>query len=201
MKDLKTDSRSSPLTVCRGQTGGASRRHDTRRVRHGIAILESKRWHARSIRSNRTRARPYRRYLRTSIAPTFRPITGILTNRRQWRLYWQDAKSQSEHFLELDLPLILGVPGITPDLFSHKERQRGAHFFKVFLLMLRRESFLPVPDDARTFHEGAVAETRKWEARVADDLSGVVFRTIFPDLVKAVARNDPVLQEMRISTR
>jgi hypothetical protein len=169
--------------------------HDSRRFRHGVAILESKRWLRPLDKAEPDEGTPSSQILaylnRADIQSDRRIKWGILTNGRHWRLYWQDAKSQSEHFLELDLPVILGVPDTAVDLFSHEERKRGEHFLKVFLLMFRRESFLPGPDDARTFHESAIAETRKWEARVADDLSGVVFGSIFPDLVKAIIRNDP----------
>ena len=59
---------------------------------------------------------------------------GILTNGRQWRLYWQGARSRAEEFLELDLPAILGIPGFPLDLFA-----TGVgldHWLRVFVLML-----------------------------------------------------------------
>jgi hypothetical protein len=168
---------------------------DADRFRHGVAVLESKRWQRALDKAEPDEGTPSSQILaylnRADIQSGHAIKWGILTNGRQWRLYWQDAKSTAEHFLEIDLPVILGVPGIQPDLFSAEEADRGEHYFRIFLLMFRRASFLPAPADAGTFHQRAIAETRKWEARVADNLSGVVFDAIFPDLVRALARHDP----------
>src|SRR5690606_5176625 len=77
-----------------------------------------------------------------------------------------------------------------PDLFSPGENER-AHLLKVFMLMFRRAAFTPAPDDARTFHQQALALTREWEARVSDELSNTVFEKVFPRLVRALAKADP----------
>ena len=43
---------------------------------------------------------------------------GILTNGARWRLYYQGARSVSENFFEIDLALVLAVPGHDGGLFA-----------------------------------------------------------------------------------
>jgi hypothetical protein len=64
------------------------------------------------------------------------------------------------------------------------------HVLRVFWLMFRREAFLPGVN-GRTFHQVALAEAREWEARVRENLAGVVFGEVFPNLMRALRRADP----------
>ena len=65
------------------------------------------------------------------------------------------------------------------------------HWLRVFALMFGRASFVEQTADGRTFHLLALDEGRNWEARVARDLSNLVFRGLFPDLVRALDAADP----------
>jgi hypothetical protein len=56
--------------------------------------------------------------------------------------------------------------------------------------MFRRDAFLPGVD-GRAFHQIALAEGHEWEARVRQNLAGVVFKEVFPDLIRALVRADP----------
>lgn len=173
---------------------------DERRYTHGLAIIESKRWLRPLDRSDSgdadyfgTPSAQILRYLsRVEVASDRRITWGILTNGRHWRLYWQGARSRAEQFLELDLALLLQIPGIQPDLFAPEAEQRE-HYLKVFWLLFRREAFLPQPEDAkgRSFHDLALDDGRHWEARVSENLGLVVFNEVFPDLVSALVTRDP----------
>ena len=115
---------------------------------------------------------------------------GILTNGARWRLYYQGARSVSENFFEIDLALLLGVQGHDGGLFAPSEEDRR-HWLKVFTLMFRREAFISVTADPRTFHQRAIEQGRFYEERVAASLSNLVFGFIFPTLVQAIASAAP----------
>lgn len=162
------------------------------KFRHGLAVAESKKWLRPLDRggSDGVPSTQMLRYLgRADVVSEGRIKWGILTNGRHWRLYWQDARSRAEEFVELDLPVILGIAGCEPDLFS-KPEQGNDHYLKVFILLFGRASFLPSEGDARSFHEIAIAETRRWEARIADDLSDLVFTALYPAIVTGIVAND-----------
>ena len=99
---------------------------------------------------------------------------GILTNGRIWRLYDHRARSDTNGFFEGDLEDLL--------------KSENENFLRVFHLLFRRESFLPKSADSTTFLELALDEGRRYEEKVANDLSDVVFKCVFPQLVKALAR-------------
>src|SRR3546814_4376976 len=74
---------------------------------------------------------------------------GILTNGRQWRLYWQGARSRSEEFLQFDLAELGGVAGVNADLFASGDAEQ-VHYLRAFFLLFRRPAFLPQPGDPRS---------------------------------------------------
>ncbi|MDD5175629.1 MAG: Eco57I restriction-modification methylase domain-containing protein [Sterolibacterium sp.] len=178
------------------QSARAERRDD-RRYRHGIAILEAKRWMRpldRGDATNRldpgTPSNQILRYLSSVEVASERAVRwGILTNGAVWRLYWQGARSRSEEFLELDLAALLGVPGTGMDLFDVDAR----HGIKLFFCLFHLGAFLRQTWDKedRTFHEYAFNEARLYEEKVSQDLGARVFATIFPQLADALAAGDP----------
>ena len=99
---------------------------------------------------------------------------GILTNGSVWRLYDYRARPRASGFFEADLAELL-KPGNEDDL-------------RVFHLLFRRESFTLRDGATTTFLEAALAEGRRYEEQVAQDLSGVVFERVFPNLVNALAK-------------
>ena len=123
---------------------------------------------------------------------------GMLTNGARWRLYYQGARSVSEQFFELDLAAVLAIPGHDGGLFAVPEEDRR-HWLRVFALVFRRDAFLPTPSDPRTFHQRAIDEGKFYEERVAENLSSLVFGTVFPALARAIAAAAPAapLQEVR----
>ena len=115
------------------------------------------------------------RYLSTAESVTDGRIRwGILTNGGVWRLYDYRARPRASGYYEADLADLL-EPGNEDAL-------------RVFHLLFRRASFVPEPGAATTFLERALAEGKRYEEQVAQDLSGVVFERVFPDLVNAIAR-------------
>ena len=114
------------------------------------------------------------RYLATAeIESEGRIRWGILTNGSVWRLYDYRARPRASGYFEADLAELL-KPGKEDEL-------------RVFHLLFRRESFTLRDGATTTFLEEALAEGRRYEEQVAQDLSGVVFERVFPNLVNALA--------------
>jgi hypothetical protein len=171
---------------------------DELRYRHGIVILESKRWQRALDRADKTDtlnsgtpSTQMLRYLsRVEVISERRIQWGILSNGRHWRLYWQGARSRSEDFLEIDLALAVGMPGLKQPPGSN-EAENPEHFLKVFYLLFRRAAFLPQPTGQASFHQLALDEGQHWQAVVSQDLGDTVFTQVFPTLVKALVQYDP----------
>ena len=98
---------------------------------------------------------------------------GILTNGGTWRLYDHRCRPRASGYFEADLAELI-QPGREDDL-------------RVFLLLFRRDSVTPLPGATTSFLEAALVEGRRYEERVAQDLSGIVFERVFPSLVRAMA--------------
>ena len=167
-----------------------------RRYSFGLAIVESKRWmrplDSRSDRHASTApSTQMLRYLRRVDDLTNGKLRwGMLTNGLTWRLYYAGARSVAEEFFEIDLAAALNLPGYNEGLFALSEAERR-DAVKVFVLLFRRDAFLPGAADPRTFHERALEEGAYYEQRVAASLSNVVFDHVFPDLARAIAAASP----------
>src|ERR1700730_12393559 len=129
-------------------------REEWKRYGTGLAIVESKRWGRPLDRQSGRRGEETApstqmlRYLRrVDDLTTGKLRWGILTNGSRWRLYYQGARSVSEQFFEIDLAAVLAIPGHDGGLFALSEESRR-HWLKVFILVFRREAFLPSPADA-----------------------------------------------------
>ena len=168
-----------------------------KRYRFGLAVVESKRWSRpldrRSERLDEVTAPSTQilRYLRRADDLTEGKLRwGVLTNGAKWRLYYQGARSVSEQFFEIDLGRILGLPDQNGDSPVLSESCRR-HWLAVFMLVFRKEAFLPGAADPRTFHQRLIDESRFYEERVAGNLSKLVFGEVFPELARAIARAAP----------
>ena len=169
---------------------------DDRRYRHGLAILEAKRWLRPLDRGDGQDAfdpdapsSQMLRYLsRVDVASDRAIKWGVLTNGAVWRLYWQDARSRSEEFFEIDLAAALGLPGVQRDI----DDVAPAHVLRLFYLFFSRNAFLPQDWDTagRSFHAYALNEARLYEEKVSQDLGARVFGEVFPQLADALARGD-----------
>ena len=168
-----------------------------RRYRFGLAVVESKRWgrplDRRSERRDEVTAPSTQmlRYLRRADDLTEGKLRwGVLTNGAKWRLYYSGARSVSEQFFEIDLGGILGLPDQNGDSPVMAESCRR-HWLTVFMLVFRKEAFLPGAADPRTFHQRSIDESRFYEERVAGNLSKLVFGEVFPKLARAIAGAAP----------
>ena len=85
---------------------------------------------------------------------------------------------------------------LVPRATSYFEADLGQLFedgdtdgLRTFHLLFRRDSFAPQDGATASFLEAALAEGRRYEQQVAQDLSAVVFERAFPSLVRALAEN------------
>ncbi len=172
---------------------------DDRRYRHGLAILEAKRWlrpldrgDGKDVFDPDAPSSQMLRYLsRVDVASDRAIKWGMLTNGAVWRLYWQDARSRAEEFFEIDLANALGLAGIQNDFIDLDEVEPN-HALRLFYLFFQRSAFLPQSWDStgRTFHAYALNEARLYEEKVSQDLGSRVFDEVFPQLADALARGD-----------
>ena len=175
------------------------------RYEPGSVVVESKRWGRPLDRRSGRRGEEIApssqllRYLRRVDDVTEGKLRwGILTNGQKWRLYFSGARSVSEQFFEVDIATILGLPGHDEGPFALDQEDRH-HWLKVFVLIFRRDAFVPDGADPRSFHEKALEAGRFYEQRVAEDLSNKVFGEVFPDLARAIVAAAPKsgLREIR----
>jgi hypothetical protein len=186
------------------RTQALAETRDDRRYRHGLAILEAKRWLRPLDRGDASEPQDpsapssqMLRYLSRADVTSDRAVKwGLLTNGATWRLYWQDARSRAEEFFEIDLAALLGVAGTQADLPGYEP----THGLKLFYLLFNRAAFLPQSWDQerRSFHAYARNEARLYEERVSQDLGRRVFDDIFPTLAQALAAGDLQSQKERV---
>ena len=118
------------------------------------------------------------RYLSTAdIESESRMRWGILTSGSVWRLYDYRARPRASGYFEADLGSLLEL----------RERD-GEDGLRTFFLLFHRNAFTLRDGATTTFLEAALAEGRRYEEQVAQDLSSVVFERVFPRLVDALAR-------------
>ena len=147
----------------------------------GAAVGESKRFglplDARDSEHQRTSRTPHGqmlRYLSTAeIESDGRIRWGVLTSGDVWRLYYSRARPRATGYFETDL--------------GHVLDSGDEDALRVFYLLFRRESFVLRDGAVTTFLQAALDEGRRYEERVAADLSGTVFEKVFPGLVSALA--------------
>ncbi len=152
-----------------------SEKQQAKRYRYGLSILEAKAWEIPLDKKgkefdDRIPSNQILRYLSLADIQSDRNIKwGILTNGRKWRLYFQDAQSRSEDFLEIDLPATLGLKDIQIDLFAFED-SKEQDWLKVFYILFGRKAFLKTPPQNSSFHERALEKGRFWESQVAQDM-------------------------------
>ncbi len=159
----------------------AGRTNPEERFRDAIVVEESKRFglslDARDRDAGRQSKTPHGqilRYLSTAdIELESRIRWGFLTNGGLWRLYDYRARPRATGYFEVDLGEML--------------ESGGEDGLRLFYLLFRRDSFTPQQGATTSFLEAALAQGRRYEEEVAQDLSSVVFERVFPKLVQALA--------------
>ncbi len=148
-----------------------------KRYADALAVAESKRFDLPLDARTKTSS-PHGqilRYLATAdINSDGRIRWGILTNGRIWRLYDRRALPRASGYHEVDLETALHADD-------------GFHRLRTFHLLFGRPAFSPQHGAQTSFLEDAIAEGRRYEEQVANDLSGIVFAKIYPALIRALA--------------
>ena len=121
---------------------------------------------------------------------------GILTDGGVWRLYDYATRPRATAYFEIDLWQILDAAGgdgrIQSALFiEHTDEPNTVDQLRLFHLLFRRESFTAQGGASASFLQSAIEEGARYEQRVAEDLSKVVFDDAFPRLVNALAEQAP----------
>ncbi len=173
-----------------------------KRYGHGVALVESKRW-SKGENIDRSldldgggvaAATQMLYYLRRADVLTEGNLKwGILTDGMLWRLYWQDARSVSDQYFQINLAPLLGYDygGRIEEELSDEEALENMRLLKIFGLMFRRKAFQRTPPSNMTFHERALKEGEFYEARVARNLSDKVFSSVFPSIANAIYEAAP----------
>ena len=159
----------------------AARVSAAQRYRYAVAVGESKRFglalDARTTEVRRTARTPHGqmlRYLSTAEIESDSCIRwGILTSGDVWRLYYSRARPRATGYFEADLGAVL--------------ESSDDDSLRLFYLLFRHDSFLLRDGAVTTFLDSALDEGRRYEEKVASDLSGTVFESVFPSLVEALA--------------
>ena len=163
------------------KTRAAARSNANERYRDAVVVEESKRFRlpldtrdASSSNRSRTPHGQILRYLSTAETVSENRIRwGILTNGGVWRLYDYRARPRATAYFEADLGKML--------------ESGDEDGLRLFYLLFRRDSVTPQQGATTSFLETALAEGRRYEEKVAKDLSSVVFERVFPKLVEALA--------------
>ncbi len=155
----------------------ATAKQGPNRYPDALAVAESKRFN-RPLDARGKTSSPHGqilRYLATAdINSDGRIRWGILTNGRVWRLYDRRALPRASGYYEVDLAAAF-------------QADDGSHGLRVFRLLFGRDAFSPQHGAQTSFLEDAIAEGRRYEEQVANDLSGIVFAKIYPALIRALA--------------
>jgi len=92
---------------------------------------------------------------------------GILTNGKEWRLYYRQASSTATEFYPVDLV----------ELLENKDLEK----FKYFWLFFRKEALVK-DTQGRNFLERVREGSTTYATRVGNELKALVFDRVFPDL-------------------
>ena len=155
----------------------ATAKQGPNRYPDALAVAESKRFN-RPLDARGKTSSPHGqilRYLATAdINSDGRIRWGILTNGRVWRLYDRRALPRASGYYQVDLAAAV-------------QADDDSHALRAFRLLFGRPAFSPQHGAQTSFLEDAIAEGRRYEEQVANDLSGIVFDEVYPALIRALA--------------
>ena len=149
-------------------------------------IVEAKRWRrdfdsaGSGSRHGETAAQQTQRYLLLAAVDSDESLRwGMLTNGARWRLYSYHARPR-ERSWEIDLAELVAAA----DLFSNVLDEAATHQLRTAYLLLRRESWIPAEGERECFLDRLLEQGRRRDAEIADDLSEVIFRDVYPTVVR-----------------
>ena len=162
------------------------------RLRRGVGICECKRRTARldgpgsGARPGETAHHQIQRYLLAANADSDGAIRwGMLANGAEWRIYSADVRPR-DRFHPIDLAGLVAES----DMFALDGGEQADRLRAAFLL-LRRDSWTSAPGERESLLDRLLAEGRRNEQRVADDLSDAIFNNVFPELVEKLWSKQP----------
>ena len=162
------------------------------RLRRGVGICECKRRTARldgpgsGARPGETAHHQIQRYLLAANADSDGAIRwGMLANGAEWRIYSADVRPR-DRFHRIDLAGLVAES----DMFALDGGEQADRLRAAFLL-LRRDSWTSAPGERESLLDRLLAEGRRNEQRVADDLSDAIFNNVFPELVEKLWSKQP----------
>ncbi|MCL5024115.1 MAG: Eco57I restriction-modification methylase domain-containing protein [Nitrospirae bacterium] len=92
----------------------------------------------------------------------------ILTNGKQWRLFYYRAASRSGNFFEIDLEDMI--------------RRNDAESFLYFYPFFSRDAFVPDSATGKTWLDQHLKGTEEYAVRVSENLKGLIFDEVFEGL-------------------
>ena len=150
-------------------------------------IVEAKQWNTRldapgsGARPGETAAQQLQRYLLIAGRDSKEAVRwGILTDGAQWRLYSYRANPRDRTW-EIDLQPLL----VADTLFARVPDDAALHQLRIAYLLLRRDSWTPADGSGESLLDQLLAEGRRADERIADDLSDAIFQNVYPELVAA----------------
>ena len=156
-------------------------------------IVECKAWDSpfdtsgSGSRPGETAAQQLQRYLLIAGADSGETLRwGILTNGARWRIYSYRARPR-ERAWEIDLDRLL----VSQDLFDQQPNGDKLHQLRLAWLLLRRDSWVDQPGENESFLDRLLNEGRRADEQVAANLSGAIFKDVYPQLVAAFWRRQP----------
>lgn len=152
--------------------------HLIRFFSHPLTILEAKYWGRRlndadpmDILDRRDPTAQTVKYLDDVYhASESRIQWAILTNGKQWRLFYYRAASRSGNFYEVDLEEII--------------QSNSIDNFKYFYLFFSRDAFIPEPATEKTWLDQHLKGSEDYATRVSENLKELIFDSIFECLAR-----------------
>ena len=168
-------------------------RSEREQVLGATGIVECKRWQrdfessSSGGRAGETAAQQVQRYLLNAGTDSGESLRwAMLTNGARWRLYSYRARPR-ERAWEIDLASLLA----TTDLFSQVLEEDDTHKLRTAYLLLRRDSWVAADGERESFLDRLLNAGRHRDAEVADDLSDVIFRNVYPEIVRLFWNKKP----------
>ena len=176
-----------------GQREALLRDSERDQVLGAAGIVECKAWDSpfdssgSGARPGETAAQQLQRYLLIAGADSGESLRwGILTNGARWRIYSYRARPR-ERTWEIDLDRLL----VSQDLFDQQPNGDKLHQLRLAWLLLRRDSWVDQPGENESFLDRLLNEGRRADEQVATNLSGAIFKDVYPQLVAAFWRRQP----------